>query len=135
MLRTDCDFAQLTKNVRRLRAVRYFRCEVLPTTHLGFISKVRQGDPDPDHISTSFVERQNLTMRMNMRRFTRLTNAFSKKIDNLRYSVAIHFMHYNFCRIHQTLRVTPAMEAGIADHVWTVGELVSLLNKQEQLAA
>lgn len=93
------------------------------------------GQPKPQHISTSYVERQNLTMRMNMRRFTRLTNAFSKKVDNLRYSVAIHFMHYNFCRVHQTLRVTPAMEAGIADHVWTVAELVSLLDKREEIAA
>ena len=93
------------------------------------------GRPKAEHISTSYVERQNLTMRMNMRRFTRLTNAFSKKVDNLRYSVAIHFMHYNFCRIHQTLRVTPAMEAGIADHVWSLGEVVSLLNQEEKIAA
>src|SRR5579863_1928152 len=93
------------------------------------------GNPRPQHISTSHVERQNLTMRMNMRRFTRLTNAFSKKVDNLKYSVAIHFMHYNFCRVHQTLRVTPAMEAGIADHVWTLGDVVALLDKQEKIAA
>jgi len=77
------------------------------------------GNPDSDHISTSYVERQNLTMRMSMRRFTRLTNAFSKKIDNLRHAVALHFMYYNFARIHKTLRVTPAMEAGISDHVRT----------------
>jgi IS1 family transposase len=93
------------------------------------------GRPKPEHVSTSFVERQNLTMRMQMRRFTRLTNAFSKKVDNLKWSVAIHFMHYNFCRVHQTLRVTPAMEAGIADHVWTVAEIVSLLNRQQKIAA
>jgi IS1 family transposase len=93
------------------------------------------GKPKVEYISTSFVERQNLTMRMNMRRFTRLTNAFSKKVDNLRYSVAIHFMHYNFCRVHQTLRVTPAMEAGITDHVWMLGEVVTLLDKKEKLAA
>jgi ABC-type histidine transport system ATPase subunit len=93
------------------------------------------GRPKAQHISTSFVERQNLTMRMNMRRFTRLTNAFSKKIDNLRYSVAIHFMHYNFCRVHQTLRVTPAMEAGVTDHIWTLAEVVSLLNRQQEIAA
>jgi IS1 transposase len=86
------------------------------------------GRPDAAHISTSFVERQNLTMRMHMRRFTRLTNAFSKKIENHSSAIALHFMHYNFCRIHQTLRVTPAMEAGIADHVWPIGEIVSLLN-------
>jgi IS1 family transposase len=85
------------------------------------------GNPDPEHISTSYVERQNLTMRMSMRRFTRLTNAFSKKIDNHRHSVALHFMYYNFARIHQTLRVTPAMEAGISDHLWSVEEIVGLL--------
>lgn len=86
------------------------------------------GDPDTKHISTSFVERQNLTMRMGMRRFTRLTNAFSKKIDNLEYAVALHFMYYNFGRIHKTLRVTPAMEAGISDHVWTLEEIAELSN-------
>jgi len=86
-----------------------------------------KGNPKPEHISTSFVERQNLTMRMHMRRFTRLTNAFSKKVQNLEASVALHFMHYNFAKVHQTLRVTPAMEAGVADHVWTVEEIASLL--------
>lgn len=84
------------------------------------------GNPDIKHVSTSFVERQNLTMRMGMRRFTRLTNAFSKKIDNLEYAVALHFMYYNFGRIHKTLRVTPAMEAGISDHVWTLEEIAML---------
>lgn len=86
------------------------------------------GHPDPKHISTSFVERQNLTMRMSMRRFTRLTNAFSKKVENLGYAVALHYMWYNFARIHKTLRVTPAMEAGIADHVWNMEEIVRLSN-------
>jgi len=85
------------------------------------------GKPDPKHISTSFVERQNLTMRMGMRRFTRLTNAFSKKVENHAYQVALHFMHYNFCRIHQTLRCTPAMEAGVSDHVWSIEEIAELL--------
>jgi IS1 family transposase len=91
------------------------------------------GDPDPDHISTSYVERANLSMRMGMRRFTRLTNAFSKKVENLAHSVAIHTMHYNFCRPHQTLcvkggpKVTPAMAAGIADHVWSLEEVVALI--------
>jgi IS1 family transposase len=89
--------------------------------------KVMWGDPDPKHISTSHVERQNLTMRMQMRRFTRLTNAFSKKVQNHMHAVALHFMHYNFCRVHQTLRVTPAMQAGLADHVWELEELVALL--------
>jgi IS1 family transposase len=91
-------------------------------------TKIRQGNPDPAHISTSFVERSNLTIRMSMRRFTRLTNGFSKKYDNLKHAVALNFVYYNFCRIHKTLRVTPAMEAGLTDHVWGIEELVSLLD-------
>lgn len=90
--------------------------------------KTVSGNPDPKHVSTSFVERQNLSMRMSIRRFTRLTNAFSKKIDNHAAAVALWFMYYNFCRVHQTLRVTPAMEAGISNHVWPIEELVSLIN-------
>jgi hypothetical protein len=86
------------------------------------------GNPDPDHISTSYVERQNLTMRMSMRRFTRLTNAFSKKVENLRAAVALHFAHYNFVRIHNSLRVTPAMAAGVTDHVWTMEDLAALID-------
>jgi IS1 family transposase len=89
------------------------------------------GTPDHEHISTSYVERQNLNMRMNMRRFTRLTNAFSKKIENHIAMIALFHMHYNFCRIHQTLRVTPAMEAGISSHVWPIEEI---LNVTAQLA-
>ena len=85
------------------------------------------GKPDPDHISTSYVERQNLTMRMSCRRFTRLTNAFSKKVENHAHAVALHFMYYNFGRIHKTLRVTPAMEAGVADHVWSLEEIAALV--------
>src|SRR4030081_1255184 len=85
--------------------------------------------------STSFVERQNLTMRMQMRRFTRLTNAFSKKINNLGYAVALHFMHYNFCRVHQTLRVTPAMEAGIANHIWSIQEIIELTEPASDVVA
>lgn len=84
------------------------------------------GNPDIANVSTSYVERQNLTMRMSMRRMTRLTNAFSKKLENQAHAVALHFMHYNFCRIHQTLRVTPAMQAGIASHVWSLEELSAL---------
>lgn len=79
----------------------------------------------PAHISTSHVERQNLTMRMAIRRFTRLTNAYSKKLDNLKAACALHFAYYNFCRVHQTLRVTPAMEAGVSDHVWKIAEILS----------
>jgi len=102
-----------------------------PATCIGCDMKTISGVPDPKHVSTSFVERQNLTMRMSMRRFTRLTNAFSKKIENHGHAVALHFMHYNFCRIHKTLRVTPAMEAGIADHVWSLEELIALLDANE----
>ncbi len=83
------------------------------------------GGPDPAHISTSYVERQNLTMRMSMRRFTRLTNAFSKKVENLRAAVALHFAHYNFVRLHKTLRVTPGMAAGVTDYLWSMEELVA----------
>ncbi len=83
------------------------------------------GQPDKDHISTSYVERQNLSVRMECRRFTRLTNAFSKKLANLKASVALHYAHYNFVRIHRALRMTPAMAAGVTDHLWTVEKLIS----------
>lgn len=92
----------------------------------------RIGHPEPKHISTSYVERQNLTMRMGMRRYTRLTNAFSKKVENHEAMTSLHFVYYNFCRVHQTLRVTPAMEAGLSDHVWTLEELVDLLEREEK---
>ena len=98
-----------------------------PAICMGARKAVISGNPDHNHVSTSYVERQNLTMRMSMRRFTRLTNAFSKKVENLEHAVALHYMHYNFCRIHQTLRVTPAMEAGISDHVWSLDEVIALL--------
>ncbi len=94
----------------------------------GTVTGTVTGDPDPAHVSTSYVERQNLTMRMGMRRFTRLTNGFSKKVENHAHAIAIHYMHYNFGRIHKTLRVTPAMEAGISDHVWTMEEIAGLSN-------
>ena len=86
------------------------------------------GNPDLKIASTSYVERQNLTMRMNMRRFTRLTNAFSKKVENLKAAVALHFAHYNFVRVHKTLRVTPAMEARITDRLWSIRDLVERAN-------
>jgi IS1 family transposase len=98
-----------------------------PAKCVGTTQAVICGDPDPKHVPTSYVERQNLTMRMSMRRFTRLTNAFSKKLENHAAMVALYFMYYNFGRVHQTLRVTPAMEAGIADHVWSIQEIVGLL--------
>jgi IS1 family transposase len=102
-----------------------------PATCIGCETKHIKGNPDPDHISTSYVERQNLNMRMGMRRFTRLTNAFSKKIDNLMAAVAVYYTFYNFCRVHQTLKTTPAVKAGIADHVWSVDEVIGLLEAVE----
>lgn len=101
------------------------------------------GDPDPDQVSTSHVERQNLTMRMGMRRFTRLTNAFSKKVENHAHAVALHFMHYNFCRAHTTLTkahpnrypTTPAMAAGVADRLWSVEDICALLDPTRQIAS
>jgi IS1 family transposase len=122
----DCDYAQLQKiyGASMEPETRYS-----PARCIGCDMKVVSGNPDPKHVSTSYVERQNLTMRMSMRRFTRLTNAFSKKVENHCAAVALYFMYYNFCRIHQTLRVTPAMEAGLTDHVWTLEELVSLLDE------
>jgi IS1 family transposase len=118
------DFGQLTKIYAAEATGRYSPPQ--------FVSAKRaavQGNPNPRHISTSYVERQNLTMRMHMRRFTRLTNGFSKKAEMHTYAVAVHFMYYNFCKIHQTLRVTPAMEAGISDHVWGLSEMVGLLDR------
>ena len=119
----DVDYAQLVKIYGASQEeVRYS-----PAECIGCETKIIQGQPDKNHISTSFVERQNLTMRMRMRRFTRLTNGFSKKVENHAYALALFYMHYNFCRIHQTLRVTPAMEAGITDHVWSLEEVAALL--------
>jgi hypothetical protein len=99
-----------------------------PAQCMGARKTVVTGRPEFNLISTSLIERQNLNMRMSMRRFTRLTNAFSKKLENLGYSVALYTMHYNFCRIHTSLRVTPAMEAGIADRVWEIEEIVNLID-------
>ena len=121
----EVDYAMLDKIYNappNERTTRYSPAECCGTR-----KQTIKGNPDLQEVSTSFVERQNLTMRMSMRRMTRLTNAFSKKIENQAHAVAIHFMHYNFCRIHQTLRVTPAMEAGIADHVWSLEELAGLV--------
>jgi hypothetical protein len=96
------------------------------------IKKIRrEGSPDIDHVSTSYVERQNLTMRMHMRRFTRLTNAFSKNIENRAHPVALHMMYYNFVRIHRTLRVTPAMAAGVADRLWEIADTAKLVEHGE----
>jgi IS1 family transposase len=102
-----------------------------PADCIGARKEPITGSPDKKHISTSYVERQNLTMRMAMRRFTRLTNAFSKKIENHANAVALHFMFYNFCRIHKTLRVTPAMAAGITNKLWSINDIVALIETSE----
>lgn len=99
-----------------------------PPQCVGIRRDMVRGNPDPEHVSTSYVERQNLTMRMSMRRLTRLTNGFSKKIENHMAATAIYFMHYNFARIHKSLRVTPAMAAGVSDHVWFLEEICELAN-------
>lgn len=124
---SEIDYAQLQKiygnSPKDNSEVRYS-----PAQCMGAKKAVISGMPDYRHVSTSFTERQNLTMRMQMRRFTRLTNAFSKKVENHEAAVALHFMNYNFARVHQTLRVTPAMAAEVSDHVWTLAEIVNLLD-------
>jgi len=121
-LEDRCDFAQLIKVYRSSQEgeARYSPAEVASTEVV-----IVMGNPDSDRICTSIVERQNLTIRMQMRRLTRLTNAFSKKWENLWAAYCLHFAYYNFCRIHKTIRVTPAMESGITDRVWTIAELLA----------
>jgi transposase-like protein/IS1 family transposase len=121
----DVDFAQVVKLFGEW-GQSDANARYSPSPIVEVISKVRSGDPDPDHISTSYVERQNLTMRMQLRRLTRLTNAFSKKLSHLKAAVALHFAYYNFCRVHSSLRITPAMEAGLTDHVWASAELLGV---------
>jgi IS1 family transposase len=129
----EVDYAQLIKlygtdsDRRKSGEAKYS-----PGVCIGTHADVVTGSPDGAHISTSYVERANLTMRMSMRRFTRLTNAFSKRVENLTAAVSVHFMHYNFCRPHQTLGgASPAMAAGLTDHVWSLDELVALLEEAE----
>jgi IS1 family transposase len=117
------EYAEETKGEKRYSPANIIRINILPLI----------GEPNRKHISTSYIERQNLTMRMNIRRFTRLTNAFSKKLRNLESAVALHFYHYNFMRIHQTLRVTPAMQANITHRLWDWNDL--LLNQYEKQVA
>lgn len=102
-----------------------------PAECTGIKKTTVEGGPDEKHVSTSYVERQNLTMRMHMRRFTRLTNAFSKKVENHAYAVALHFMYYNFVRLHGKLRVTPAMAAGVTDRLWEVADIVALVEAED----
>ncbi len=120
---SDVDYAQLQKVYG---ASNEGHSRYSPGTCIGCDMKTVSGAPNPKHVSTSYVERANLTMRMGMRRFTRLTNAFSKKVENHAAAVALHFIHYNFARIHKTLRITPAMAAGISDHVWSYEEIAQL---------
>jgi IS1 family transposase len=120
---SEIDYAMLIKLFGKQHG---FETRYSPPQCIGTRKRRIKGKPERKLISTSFVERQNLTLRMNNRRFTRLTNAFSKTLSNHKHSLAIYFMHYNFCRIHQTLRVTPAMEASIADHVWSAEEIAAL---------
>lgn len=116
------DFATITKIYSRNAGGRYS-----PPECIGCEKKSVLGNRDPAHVSTSHVERSNMTLRMSMRRFTRLTNAFSRKVENHAAMVALFFCYYNFARVHQTLRVTPAMQAGISDHIWEIEEIVALL--------
>ena len=124
----DADYAMLHKHYGAdPQAERRYS----PAICIGAEKRRVSGDPDPKHISTSFAERQNLTMRMHMRRFTRLTNAFSKKLENHGYAVALHQMFYNFVRIHQTLKVTPAMAAGVTSKLWEVSDIVAMVDAWE----
>ena len=126
---TEVDYAQLVKIYGQPRAsAATSRNYYEPVRVMGAIPMAVMGQPRPMAVSTSYVERQNLTMRMQMRRFTRLTNAYSKKLDNLKSAIALHFAWYNFVRVHQTLRTTPAMSANLTDHLWTLEELLSTLN-------
>ncbi len=134
----DVDYAML---VKKYGADRDGQARYSPPVCVGAVKEAICGPPEIKHISTSYVERHNLTMRMHMRRFTRLTNAFSKKAENHAYAVALHMAHYNFCRVHQTLtqakggiHQTPAMAAGLTDRVWRVADLVKLLQLQEKAA-
>lgn len=120
----DVDYAQLVKLYGQPKVPSGSRDWYAPVRVTAAIPMRVNGHPDTRYISTSMVERQNLTIRMQVRRFTRLTNAYSKKLVNLKAAIALHFAHYNFVRVHQTLRVTPAMASGITDHVWELGELL-----------
>lgn len=120
------DYAVLKKIYGNSNIERDFEKRYSPADCTGITKKIINGNPDEEHISTSYIERQNLTMRMGMRRFTRLTNAFSKKIENHCYAIALHFVYYNFCRIHKTLRVTPAYEAGLTKDIMEIEDIVRL---------
>ena len=122
----DVDFAQLIKIYGNEGQTKEEARRYSPADCTGTEKKAICGNPNMEEVSTSYIERQNLTMRMHMRRFTRLTNAFSKKLENHMHAISLYFMFYNFCKIHKTLRVTPAMEAGIDDHVWDLEEVIMM---------
>lgn len=124
---TMIDFAQLIKKYGNPPAPENPSTRYSPGECCGTETVIITGNPDLDHVSTSYVERANLTMRMRMRRFTRLTNGFSKKLEHLEHAVALYFMHYNYVARHQTLRMPPALKAGVTDHLWTMEEMVSLI--------
>lgn len=126
----DIDFAQLIKIYGEAPTGAQTRYS--PPPCVGTQKRRIAGNPDPALVSTSYVERQNLTMRMSMRRFTRLTNGFSKKLDNHIHALALYFAHYNFCRIHKTLKVSPALAAGITEKLWTLADIVSLIDAREE---
>ncbi len=126
----DVDYAMLIKDYAK-PVQGYARYS--PPVCLSARPSVQCGEPNREHINTSFVERQNLTMRMSMRRFTRLTNAFSKRRKNHEYAIALHYFHYNFIRKHQTIKTTPAVMAGVSDKVWTMVDFVKLMKKEEEL--
>lgn len=127
----DIDYAQLIKTYGTDADPRKPERRYSPSVCLSADPMPVTGSPDPAHISTSHVERANLTMRMSMRRYTRLTNGFSKKVENHAAAISLHFMHYNFCRVHKTLGTTPAVAAGVTDHVWKLSELIGLLADAE----
>jgi hypothetical protein len=122
----NIDYAMLVKHYSNPGEAKQAQKRYSPSQFVSADKRRITGSPDVKNVSTSHVERQNLTMRMGMRRFTRLTNGFSKKIENLECAVALHFMYYNFGRVHKTLRVTPAMQAGLTDHVWSLEEIANL---------
>lgn len=126
----DVDYAQLIKLYGDMGGKTAAR-KYSPAECTGIKKRTVEGNPDKALISTSYVERQNLTMRMHLRRFTRLTNGFSKKVENHMHAVALHFMYYNFVKVHQTLKVTPAMEAGLTDRLWDIADLVALIDANE----
>lgn len=127
----DVDYAQLVKLYGGTTGTQGHEKKYSPAECTGIRKTRVEGSPDPKLVSTSHVERQNLTMRMHMRRFTRLTNAFSKKVENHAHAVALHFTYYNFVRVHQTLKVTPAMQAGLTDRLWDISDLVELIDANE----